>query len=86
MAANFETKRITLDIPEDLHRKLKAVAALMGMTLKEYILGCVEDKTFNREPTETLWQAMEDSRRGENLNEYVDVNDLFKKLNLDEED
>jgi hypothetical protein len=85
MSANADTKRITLDIPSDMHRKLKAIAALMGVTLKEYILGCVEEKTFSTEPTEHLFRAMEESRFEENLNEYESVDELIRKLKLDEE-
>lgn len=85
MSANADTKRITLDIPSDMHRRLKAIAALMGVTLKEYILGCVEEKTFSREPTEHLFKAMESSHFEENLNEYESVDDLIRHLKLDEE-
>ncbi|NGX50467.1 MAG: hypothetical protein K1060chlam2_00313 [Chlamydiae bacterium] len=82
MSANTETKRITLDIPSDLHRKLKAIAALLGVTLKDYIIGCVEKKTFSNEPKEPLRKAMEDSSREKGLSEYKDIEDLIKKLDL----
>jgi len=82
MSANTEIKRITLDVPSDLHRKLKAISALLGMTLKEYILNCVEEKTFLKEPKEPLRRAMEDSSREEGLTEYKDLQDLIKKLDL----
>lgn len=82
MSVNTENKRITLDIPSDLHRKLKAIAALLGVTLKEYIISCVEEKTFFKEPKEPLRKAMEDSTHEERLTEYKDIQDLIKKLDL----
>ena len=31
------------DIPEDLHRKAKATAAMEGMTLKELVIKAIEE-------------------------------------------
>jgi len=38
------TTRVTVDIPIEKHKHLKAVAALKGSTLQEFILTCVEEK------------------------------------------
>ena len=36
--------RINIEIPEDIHRRVKAVSALKGTTLIEYINQSVEEK------------------------------------------
>jgi hypothetical protein len=41
-----KTTRVTVDIPSEKHRRLKAIAALKGETLQEFILACVDDKMF----------------------------------------
>lgn len=33
---------IKYDLPDDLHRRAKAAAALQGVTLKDFILGAIE--------------------------------------------
>lgn len=39
-----KTTRVTVDIPSEKHKRLKAVAALKGETLQEFILSCVDEK------------------------------------------
>lgn len=31
-------KRLLIDIPDDLHRELKSVVALRGITIKKYVI------------------------------------------------
>ena len=38
------TTRVTVDMPFEKHKRLKAVAALKGETLQEFILTCVDEK------------------------------------------
>lgn len=38
------TTRITVDMPSEKHKRLKAIAALKGETLQEFILTCVDEK------------------------------------------
>jgi hypothetical protein len=42
-----KTTRVTVDIPSEKHKRLKAIAALKGETLQEFILTCVEEKIDN---------------------------------------
>jgi hypothetical protein len=36
--------RINIELPEELHKKLKVVCALKGITIKEYIISAVESE------------------------------------------
>ena len=38
---HINTTRMTIDFPSDKHKELKATAALMGMSMKQFILYCV---------------------------------------------
>jgi len=38
------TTRITVDMSSEKHKRIKAIAALQGDTLQEFILACVDDK------------------------------------------
>ena len=39
------TTRVTVDFPKSQHRKLKAIAALKGLTLQEYIRSRISAKS-----------------------------------------
>jgi hypothetical protein len=47
------TTRVTVDFPKSLHRKLKALAALKGITLQEYIRSRVSAKSENEDISDT---------------------------------
>ncbi len=54
-----KTTRVTVDFPSEKHKRLKAIAALKGETLQEFILTCVEDKML--EPNgKTKLELLED--------------------------
>lgn len=44
--------RTTIDMPDALYRKTKAVAALRGSSMKDVILQAVEHELMNRRSTE----------------------------------
>lgn len=41
--------RMTIDLPVGKHKQLKAIAALLGIPMKEFILTCVLEKLNNKE-------------------------------------
>ena len=43
-----KTTRVTVDFPSKKHKRLKALAALEGVSLQEFIRSCVEEKTEAR--------------------------------------
>ena len=47
-------KRLTLDIDETLQRRLKAAAALKGISMREFCESAFEDAVNNDEATEPL--------------------------------
>ena len=54
------------NVPEDLHRKLKARAALAGMSISEYLLREIE-KSLARPTPEELLAATQATRSGGSL-------------------
>ena len=40
---HHEHTRMTIDMPLKEHKKLKAMAAFMGVTLKDLVLSCLRD-------------------------------------------
>lgn len=73
-----ETTRLTIDFPKKEHRKLKALAAIMGISLKELILGFVHDGLEKIPNADTL-AAIKDAAEGK-THEYSSVAEMRKKL------
>jgi len=46
MPDNENFVKVTISMPKDRHRKLKAISALRGQGLSNYIMECVEAATF----------------------------------------
>jgi hypothetical protein len=78
-----EKTRITIDLPTEEHRRLKAVSALMGLSMQEYIIECVEARLYSaNSPNATTRKAIEDVEKGEGVRTAKDVDDLRKQLGL----
>lgn len=80
-----DTTRLTFDVPKLEHKRLKALAALKGVSLKQLILSCLHetllsDVSINEETVRSLRETDE----GKNLTEYRDVNDMLNKLEIGE--
>lgn len=43
-----KTTRVTVDFPVNKHKRLKALAAVEGVSLQEFIRSCVDEKTEAR--------------------------------------
>ena len=43
MAEGDDRKQLTLRIPQDVHKKVRILAALHEMTMTEYLISLVED-------------------------------------------
>lgn len=46
---NQKTKIVTIMMPTVLHKKLEAIAALQGISLKDLILRCLQEKLLGKE-------------------------------------
>ena len=53
--------RMTIDFPAMKHKQLKAIAALLGVPMKEFILTCVLEKLDNKEILQALEEEQHDT-------------------------
>lgn len=83
MSTKNELSRITIDIPKIDHKKLKAIAALTGKSMREIVITSIEEhlKTAKYPNKKTL-KAIEDAEKGKGLTVSKDAKDLFKKLGI----
>jgi macrodomain Ter protein organizer (MatP/YcbG family) len=59
LKSSKKTTRVTVDMPFEKHKRLKAVAALNGETLQEFILTCVDEKIHKPSAKSKLEQLEE---------------------------
>jgi antitoxin component of RelBE/YafQ-DinJ toxin-antitoxin module len=75
--------RVTVDFPYKDHRRLKAVTALMGISMQDYILDCVEEKLYSTNiPNVRTRKAIEDVEKGKGVKVAKDIEELKKQLGL----
>ena len=80
---NHHHTRMTIDIPLDEYKKLKAMAAFMGMSLKDLVLNFLRDNLLSEnEPNDETLEAFKETEEGKGLVRCKDFNDFVKKLGL----
>ncbi|MFQ5860855.1 MAG: hypothetical protein ACE5IG_04810 [Dehalococcoidia bacterium] len=55
-----ERHRMFIDVPEELHRRMKAAAALEGLTLREWIIGLALDRLDEDEDLRIALERLQD--------------------------
>lgn len=83
MSTRSHMSRMTLDISEKDHKRLKALAAVLGKSMREIVANWIHEHLYsaNMPNNETL-RAIKSVERGENLIEADDAEDLFRKLGI----
>lgn len=79
MSATHDTTRMTIDFPKKEHRKLKALAALTGVSLRQLVLDFIHASLEKTPNAETL-AAMQDADEGTNLTTHSSISEMHKKL------
>lgn len=83
MLTRRHLSRMTIDIPEEDHKRLKALAAVLGKSMREIVMDWIHEHLYssNTPNAETL-KAIKQIENGENLIESDNIEDLFKKLGI----
>ena len=82
MSARYHDQtRMTIDMPYEEHKRLKAMAAFMGMPLKELVLSCLRDHLLSKnKPNKETLKAFKETDKGQGLMQCDDFDDFVKKL------
>ena len=83
MSAKSSLSRMTIDLPREDHKRLKALAALLGKSMREIVTDWIHGNLYsdNIPNAETL-KAMESIDKGKDLVEAKDAEDLFRRLGI----
>jgi len=75
--------RFTFELPVVDHKKLKAIAALAGISLKELVLSCLKENLLSGNvPNEETIKVFKDTDKRKNLVRYKNVDELIDTLGL----
>lgn len=78
-----DLSRLTFELPIIDHKKLKALAALEGVSLKELILFCLKKHLLDEStPNEETIKTFKETDAGKNLIRYKSADDMIEKLGL----
>ncbi len=69
--------RLSIEISETEHRKIKALAALSGKSVREYV---IERVFSNKHPTAETLNAINDAATERNLSSYSSVEALLDEI------
>lgn len=81
-APSNSTSRITIDIPRENHRKLKAIAALYGKSMKEIVVELIENCLIEKIPNAETIKALKNAQEGKNLVKDESFEDFFKRFGV----
>ncbi len=83
MDGKKELSRITIDIPVADHKRLKALAAILGKSMRDIVMDAIAEYLSKvKIPNKKTLQAIVDMEEGKNLIHAEDAQDLFKKLGI----
>ena len=83
MDTKNDYSRITIDIPREDHKRLKALAAILGKSMREIVLESIGKCIYStNSPNNKTLKAIRDAEKGKDLVEADDAEDLFNKLGI----
>lgn len=75
--------RITIDIPNEDHKRLKALAAVLGKSMREIVSEWIHGNLYSENtPNAETMKAIDSVEKGNGLIEAKDAQDLFRKLGI----
>jgi ribosomal 50S subunit-associated protein YjgA (DUF615 family) len=83
MDGKRELSRITIDISTANHKRLKALAAILGKSMRDIVVDSIEEHLHKvKIPNKKTLQAIANIETGKDLIQAKDAKDLFKKLGI----
>ena len=91
MNTKNELSRITIDVPTQVHKKLKSMAALEGKSMRQIVVDLIDESLLSHQGTmkrcshghrpnaETV-QVIKEVRAGKNVVKAKNVRAIFKKI------
>lgn len=83
MSTKNQLSRMTIDIPEEDHKRLKALAAILGKSMRKIIIEWIHENLYSSNtPNAKTLEAIRQVENRENLVEADNIEDLFQKIGI----
>ena len=83
MSTKSNLFRMTVDIPVEDHRRLKALAAVLGTSMREIIADWIHGNLYSKNtPNAATLKAIDSIEKGKDLIASDNAEDLFRKLGI----
>ena len=83
MSMKSEVSRITIDIPKASHKRLKAMAAILGKSMRELVVESIEEHLEKTQlPNKQTLKAIEKVEKRTGLVKAKNAKELFEKLGI----
>ena len=83
MSSKSDLFRMTVDIPVEDHKRLKALAAVLGKSMREIVSDWIHGNLYSENvPNASTLKAIESIEKGKDLVESKNVQDMFRKLGI----
>ena len=83
MSAKSNLSRMTIDLPSEDHKRLKALAAVLGKSMREIVADWIHGNLYSENvPNAETLKAIENIEKGKDLIESKDADDLFRRLGI----
>ncbi len=76
-----KVSRLTIDLPSAAHRRLKTMASMLDMSMKDLVLMSV-DEFMHRKPNKVTEKALKQSQSGKNLKKFESLDAMFEDLGI----
>ena len=75
--------RMTIDIPAEDHKRLKALAAFLGKSMREIVADWIHGRLYSENtPNAETMKAIDSIEKGKDLIESKNAQEFFKKLGI----
>lgn len=75
--------RMSIDVSEELHRRLKTYCAAKSETIREYVVCAITEKLKKEKVLKAdVIKTLEDSDKGIGLKYYDSLEDMYKALGI----
>lgn len=83
MSSKSDLFRMTIDIPAEDHKRLKALAAVLGKSMREIVADWIHGNLYSKNnPNAQTLKAIDSIEKGKDLIVAKDAQDLFRKLGI----
>ena len=73
--------KISIEVSEQEHKQIKALAALNGTSIREFMLASVfDDVDLGKSPGQVTLETLRDLRAGKDVIHYKDVQEMMADL------